>query len=102
MAGKGKAASHFKKVRVDGLPEVHFDYCFMSTEGSPLATILVAKEREHKMIMATVVPMKGGFDRVSGKKGIDIYSRYWFGDGECYTQVRPRGSGQGFADEYCE
>ena len=31
----------------------------MSTSGSPLATILVAKERNTKMMMATVVPMKG-------------------------------------------
>ena len=39
--------------------EVHFDYCFMSTEGGPLATILVAREKGTKMTMATVVPMKG-------------------------------------------
>ena len=32
----------------------------MSTEGNPLATILVAKEKTSKMSMATVVPMKGG------------------------------------------
>ena len=53
-------APHFKqKHREDGLPEVHFDYCFMSTHGSPLATILVAREKSTKMTLATVVPMKG-------------------------------------------
>ena len=31
----------------------------MSTEGSPLATILVAKEELTQMTMAMVVPMKG-------------------------------------------
>ena len=39
--------------------EVCFDYCFMSTHGSPMWTILVAKEKSSKMILATVVPMKG-------------------------------------------
>ena len=39
--------------------EVRFDYCFMSTHGSPLCTILVAKEKSSKMTLATVVPMKG-------------------------------------------
>ena len=61
VAGKGKAAPHFKrKSREDSLPEIHFDYCFMSTADQPLVTILVAKERETKMTMATMVPMKGG------------------------------------------
>ena len=59
VMGKGKAAPHFKQSRLDGLPELHLDYCFMSTEGRPLATILAAKERNSKMLMATVVPMKG-------------------------------------------
>ena len=59
IQGKGKVAPHFKqKHREDGLPEVHFDYCFMSTHGSPLATILVAREKSTKMTLATVVPMK--------------------------------------------
>ena len=44
VEGKGKMAPHFKQEhREDGMPEVHFDYCFMSTEGAPLATILVAR-----------------------------------------------------------
>jgi len=59
VMGKGKAAPHYKQERVDGLPELHIDYCFMATENKPLATILVAKETTSKMVMATVVPMKG-------------------------------------------
>ena len=39
--------------------EAHFDYCFMSTHDSPLATILVAREKSTRMTLATVVPMKG-------------------------------------------
>ena len=61
VQGKGKSAPHFKRAsREDSLSEVHFDYCFMSTAGQPLVTILVAKERGTKMCMATMVPMKGG------------------------------------------
>ena len=32
----------------------------MSTGGKPLAATLVAKEKSTKMVMATMVPMKGG------------------------------------------
>ena len=60
VMGKGKSASHFKQTREDGLPELHLDYCFISTEGKPLATILVVKEKFSKMMMAIVVPLKGG------------------------------------------
>jgi hypothetical protein len=60
VLGKGRAAPHFKRSeREDSLAEVHFDYCFMSTVDQPLVTILMAKERESKMCMATMVPMKG-------------------------------------------
>ena len=59
VAGKGKVASHFKQTRTDGRPELHCDYCFLSTEGSPLATVLVAKEKTTRMTLSTVVPMKG-------------------------------------------
>lgn len=60
MQVKGEAAPRFKqKKREDGLMEVHLDYCFMSTHGSPLATILVAREKSTKMTLATVVPMRG-------------------------------------------
>ena len=60
VMGKGKTAPHLKQQqREDGLPELHVDYCFMSTKGHPLATILVAREKTSKMMMATVVPLKG-------------------------------------------
>ena len=59
--GKGRAAPHYKRTkREDSLAEIHFDYCFMSTACQPLVTILMGKERESKMCMATMVPMKGG------------------------------------------
>ena len=76
--GKGRAAPHFKRAsREDSLPEVHFDYCFMSTAGQPLITILVAKERETKMCMATMVPMKRGGHRIPRQKGTGFPERDW-------------------------
>lgn len=35
------------------------DYCFLGTEGSHTETVLVVRERPHRMTMSTVVPMKG-------------------------------------------
>ena len=58
VAGKGKVASHFKQTRTDRLPELHCGLWFSSAEGSPLATVLVAKERITRMILSTVVPVK--------------------------------------------
>ena len=52
---------HFEQqLREDGLPEIHADNSFMSTEGHPSATILVAKAKATKTTMATVVAMEGG------------------------------------------
>ena len=59
VMGRGKASPHCKQMREDGLPELHIDYRCMATVDKPLATILVAKETTSKMIMATMVPMKG-------------------------------------------
>ena len=59
MAGKGKAAPHRRQKRKGGLPELHLDYCFLSTDGDPLAKILVAKERQTRHTLSTVVPLKG-------------------------------------------
>ena len=61
VQGKGEVAPHLKqKKREDGLMEIRFDYCFMRTHGSPMATVLVAREKSTRMTLATVVPMKGG------------------------------------------
>lgn len=61
VQGKGRVAPHFKQeTRTDGLTENIFVYCFMATEGNPLATILVAQEKATEMSMPTVLPMKGG------------------------------------------
>ena len=83
MAGKGKVASHFKQTRTDGLPELHCDYCFLGTEGCPLATVLVAKEKITRMTLSTVALMKGAsvefpvrsimqFLKELGLEGVDI------------------------------
>ena len=87
IQGKGKTAPHFQQEqRSDGLPEVHFDYCFMCTHGSQMCTILVAKEKSSKMTLATVVPLKGTsleypivrtltFLKEIGLEGADVVSK---------------------------
>ena len=91
VQGKGKAAPHFRKgSREDGLTEVHFDYCFMSTVGQPLVTILVAKERETKMCMATMVPMKGGSIEFPANKHTGFPERDWSRECGRGVQVRSR------------
>ena len=59
------------------------DYCFLGTEGSSTETVLVLRERPHRMTMSTIVPMKGAsvdwcvrlvlaFIKVIGLEGSDI------------------------------
>ena len=59
VRGAGRAAAHRVHLQDDALPEVHMDYCFLGTEGSQTKTVLVVRERPHRMTMSTVVPMKG-------------------------------------------
>ena len=90
VQGKGKASPHFKNPsRSDGLSEVHMDYCFLSTEGDKLATVLVAKERTTKMGMSTMVPMKGGSIEFPARRVISFLKRDWLGGRRCCLQVRP-------------
>ena len=78
VEGKGKMAPHFKQqARTDGLTEIHFDYCFMSTEGNPLATILVAKENASKMSMATVAPMWVGAIEFPARRVFAFLKNIW-------------------------
>jgi hypothetical protein len=60
IRGRGKEASH-KVVQGEGgeVPEVHLDYCFPGEEetGKNL-TVLVARMRNTRMTMSTVIPSK--------------------------------------------
>ena len=49
------------------VPEYHWDYCFPGDELGFKWTVLVGKERQTKMFMATAVPTKGG----TGKFALD-------------------------------
>ena len=70
-------APRFKhQPREDGLPEIHTNYCFMSTEGNPLATISVARETATKMTMATVVPMKCGPTEFPPKRMLSVLKEF--------------------------
>ena len=74
IRGKGHEAGHYKtKEKKDALPEVHVDYAFIGGGGGvgkeeagnlekqdkELIPMLVIKEKDTRMLMACVVPMKG-------------------------------------------
>ena len=50
------------------LPEYSWDYCFPGDEFGHRWTVLVGRERETKMVMATTVPSKGGVGRFASDK----------------------------------
>jgi hypothetical protein len=61
VRGKGKSTDH-RKSRGDerGVREIHLDYCFLGgAEDDKTNTVLIAKDRDSKMVMASVVPVKG-------------------------------------------
>jgi hypothetical protein len=60
VRGRGKQSPHQASKGVPGLPEVHFDFCFIGEEDEPGKTIAVlcARERTTKMSMSSVAPSK--------------------------------------------
>ena len=93
MRAKGKAPDHKQQVREDGLPEIHMDYCFLSSEGSRLHTVLVARERNSRMTLSSIVPHKGASEEwvirrmlaFVGELGIgEFLSGFQVRSGECY------------------
>ena len=59
VRGRGTAAAHKMSTEKPEIPELHMDYMFMGDEGEDEKwTILVAKERLLKMVMATAIPWK--------------------------------------------
>jgi len=84
--GRGKATPHRKQLREDGLPELQVDYRFMSTQDKFLATILVAKETTSKMVLATMVPMKGASIEFPVKRCLGFLKE--IGLGSCPTKIK--------------
>ena len=61
VRGRGKEAAHRKQGRSEGeLHELHFDFAFMGEEEEPgqCITMLVVRERQSRMTLATAVPSK--------------------------------------------
>ena len=73
IGGKGKDLDHRKEVTEErGLSEYSFDYCFPGNEFGFKLTVLVGRERERGMTMATVAPMKGSSGRFAAEKIIEF------------------------------
>ena len=70
VRGKGRAMDHRRQGEGDRrVPEVHLDYCFLgtATDARP-KTVLVAKDRESRMVMASLVPSKGACNEFAAKR----------------------------------
>ena len=73
IRGKGKDMDHRKGADEErGLGEYSFDYAFPGDEMGFKLTILVGKERNTGMLMATTVPMKGTTGRFSADKVVEF------------------------------
>ena len=61
VRGKGRAADHRKGQGDErGIREIHLDYCFFGDKGDEKTkTVLVAKDRDTKSVMCSMVPIKG-------------------------------------------
>ena len=87
IRGKGHEAGHYKtKEKKDALPEVHVDYAFIGGGGGvgkeeagnlekqdkELIPMLVIKEKDTRMLMACVVPMKGTTGMFAAQKVMEF------------------------------
>jgi hypothetical protein len=60
VRGKGKSMAHRKQDELQEHREIHVDYCFMGgMEDQKTKVIVVAKDRATRMVMSSVVPLKG-------------------------------------------
>ena len=69
VRGKGKSMAHAKREGDFERREVHMDYCFMGGRDDKKARcILIVKDRESRMIMSSVAPVKGTRDDFVAKR----------------------------------
>ena len=63
VAGRAKSWPHFRQEVDDdgGVPTICFDYCFLRDHpGGESVPVIVGREKKTKMMIAHVVPFKGG------------------------------------------
>ena len=68
VRGRGKEMAKRKTEEEEGIPEIHIDYCFPKSYHGHGITILAARERRTRMVMATVVPAKGTMGSFAAKR----------------------------------
>ena len=61
VRGRGLEEAHRKSEQREdgGVPEVHLDFAFPGSHGQEGLTLLVARERDSKMLLSTPLPTKG-------------------------------------------
>ena len=68
--GKGKTLDHRRSDRKRVLPEVHLDN-FMGAGGDEKTkVIIVAKHRDSKSVLASVVPVKGASNNFAARRSV--------------------------------
>ena len=73
VMARGRDMPHYRdKGGPRVLPEYSWDYCFPGDEFGHKWTVLVGRERDTKMIMATTVPNKGGIGRFASDKCCEV------------------------------
>ena len=69
VSGKGKTMDHRRAGRDKLVPEIHVDYCFMGSKTDVTTRcIVVAKDCSSKIVMASVVPVKGSSHEFPAKR----------------------------------
>ena len=74
VRGRGMEESHRQGEARDGsgMPEVHLDFAFPGSHGQEGLTLLVARERDTKMLLSTPLPMKGSSGKFGAKRFMAI------------------------------
>ena len=64
VRGRGEQAGHLRQEErpENAIPEVHMDYCFMGRKSDDVQPILVARDRDTRMIVSFLVQKKGAVD----------------------------------------
>ena len=93
VRGKGKTMDHRRAGRGKTIPELHVDYCFMGSKGDAATRcIVVAKDYEHKCVMASVVPVKGSSHELRNESLRSYESLVWKARTLCFVATRSQPS----------
>ena len=82
VKGRGVEAPHRSVDRDErGIPEIHVDYAFPNSEvGTEGLIVLVAKERDSRMVLSEVVPRKGTVGKFAATRTVAFIRELGYGE----------------------